>query len=77
MMQDCPRVRCVDDRMAFKILISAEAIGHPVIAPPAVPTDRLAAPRRALLVTMKAPEYFDYTCKAQMDIEPDSGADAQ
>ena len=66
-----------NETQAVHFLIASEAIGRPVIAPPGVPTDRLAALRKAFLDTMKDPEFLDYARKAQMDIDPVAGEAAQ
>ena len=51
------------------------ALGHPMYAPPAVPSARVAAPRKAFDAIVQAPEFLAAAKNAKADIRPMSGAD--
>jgi tripartite-type tricarboxylate transporter receptor subunit TctC len=46
-----------DDRQIFQFLSSSMEMGRPMLAPPDVPADRVAALRKAFLDTMKDPAF--------------------
>jgi tripartite-type tricarboxylate transporter receptor subunit TctC len=58
--------------------ISADtAIARSIVTTPGVPTDRVAALRKAFDAAMKDPELLKEAAQAKQDISPDSGAEAQ
>jgi len=58
------------------ILIRQEA-GRPFAAPPGVPADRLAALRNAFTATLDDLEFRGEAEKAQLEIEPLTGAEIE
>lgn len=65
------------DRQALAMIISGVEIGRPIIAPPGVPQDRVAALRAAFDATMTDPEFLALAKKQKMDINPMSGVEVQ
>jgi tripartite-type tricarboxylate transporter receptor subunit TctC len=65
------------DRKALDMIIAGVTIGRPIIAPPGVPSDRVAALRAAFDATMKDPGFLALAKRQKMDINPMSGAEVQ
>jgi tripartite-type tricarboxylate transporter receptor subunit TctC len=64
-----------DDRKVLELIFNQSDFGRPYIAPPGVPADRLAALREAFDATMKDPEFLAEAAKAQLPIDPMTGAE--
>jgi tripartite-type tricarboxylate transporter receptor subunit TctC len=67
-------VREPADRSVFEILAYPQEIDRPVLAPPGVPAERLAALRRAFDETMADPDYLAESKKQFQDVDPLTGA---
>lgn len=65
------------DRMALDMILAGVAIGRPIIAPPGVPADRVAALRKAFDATMTDPDFLELAKKQKMDLNPMSGDEVQ
>jgi len=65
--------RTPKDKAALEFLFMPQAAAWPLIAPPDVPADRVAALRAAFQATMKDKEFLAKAAKARLDIEPVSG----
>lgn len=65
------------DRKALDMIIAGVMIGRPIIAPPGVPAERIAALRTAFDATMKDAGFLALAKKQKMDINPMSGAEVQ
>jgi tripartite-type tricarboxylate transporter receptor subunit TctC len=52
------RAKTADERAAWRFLFASQTMARPVLAPPGVPPDRLAALRRALADTAKDPAFI-------------------
>ena len=61
------------DRQALNLIFSRQEIGRPFAAPPALPTERLTALRRAFDATMKDPDFLADADRAKLDILPVGG----
>lgn len=61
------------DRRVFELLASPQEYGRPIVAPPGVPADRLAALRTAFATTMKDKSYLADAHKARQIVDPISG----
>jgi tripartite-type tricarboxylate transporter receptor subunit TctC len=61
------------DREALEFLFAPLAFAWPVIAPPDIPSERLAALRRAFDATMKDPAFLADAGKLNIDIAPVTG----
>ena len=69
--------RSEDDRMVIGLIYGTQALGRPYASAPAVPTDRRDALRAAFTATMKDPQFLNETAKAQLDISPMAGEQAE
>ncbi len=66
-----------EDRMALELLLAPQDMARPFAAPPKVPTDRLAALRRAFDKTMTDSAFLADVDKIQGDISPLTGEKVQ
>lgn len=65
------------DRKALEMAIAGGDIGRPIIAPPAVPMDRVNALRKAFGETMLDPGFLALAAKQKMEIRPAKGVALQ
>src|SRR5262249_38663968 len=65
------------DKRVLVFIVSGAAFGRPLLAPPAVPPDRVEILRRAFDRTMTDPEFLAEAAKLNMDIKPLPGEDLQ
>jgi tripartite-type tricarboxylate transporter receptor subunit TctC len=65
------------DRQVLTFLSADTAIARALVATPDTPADRVAALRRAFDATMQDPQFLAEAEKAQMDVSPMTGEDAQ
>jgi tripartite-type tricarboxylate transporter receptor subunit TctC len=76
-LKDIPHVddyaKTEDDRKVFGLIFGTQALGRIFVSPPAMPAARKAALRKALLDTMKDPEFIADATKVQIDISPMTG----
>jgi tripartite-type tricarboxylate transporter receptor subunit TctC len=66
-----------DDRKALALVTAGVTIGRPIVAPPDVPADRVAALRAAFDATMKDKEFLAHASKQKMDLNPMTGQELQ
>jgi tripartite-type tricarboxylate transporter receptor subunit TctC len=66
-----------EDRLVLTFLSADTAIARSLVTTPGVPADRLAALRLAFDETVVDPQFLAEAGKAQMDISPTSGVEAQ
>ena len=80
-LKDIPHVddyaRTEDDRKVFGLIFGTQALGRLYLSPPAMPAARKAALRKALLDTMKDPEFIADAAKTQIDISPMRGEEVE
>lgn len=65
------------ERAALRLLSSTSALSRPLLGPPGVPDDRVAALRAAFDATMKDTGFLADAKKSGMDIKPMSGVEIQ
>ncbi|HEU0071484.1 MAG TPA: tripartite tricarboxylate transporter substrate-binding protein [Alphaproteobacteria bacterium] len=65
------------EKQIYALFSSTVLVGRPLIAPPGVPADRVAALRAAFDATMKDPTYLAEAKKMNLDIDPVSGVELQ
>ena len=65
------------DRGALEFLFAPQAAAWPLIAPPGMPKDRVAALRAAYKATMKDAGFLAAAQKLRIDIEPISGEEME
>src|SRR6516165_10232690 len=63
-----------DQRQIFKLIFARQVMGCPYLAPPGIPKDRAEALRQAFDATMKDPEFLADAGKAELEINPVTGA---
>ena len=61
-------------RKAFDIFLAPQEMGRPIVAPPAIPADRLEALRKAMLATTADKEFIAQAERQGLDIDPIGGA---
>src|SRR3712207_3260388 len=66
-----------EDRAVLKLLSAPSVIGRPIFGPPGVPAERVKALRQAFDATMKDPAFIAELEKAQLELEPVSGAELE
>jgi tripartite-type tricarboxylate transporter receptor subunit TctC len=64
-------------RRAVEVLASGEGFGHPMMAPPGTPIDRVRILRNAYAKALKDPDLIAEAQKGRWDIEPVSGEELQ
>jgi tripartite-type tricarboxylate transporter receptor subunit TctC len=62
-----------DDQDVMRILVTDTQLAWPLLAPPGLPADKIAALRSGLNAAMKDPELIRDAEKMQLDVEPVSG----
>jgi tripartite-type tricarboxylate transporter receptor subunit TctC len=60
-------------RKAFEIFLAPQEMGRPIVAPPDVPANRLAALRKAMLATAADKEFLSQANRQGLDIDPIDG----
>ena len=65
--------RNTEERQAIDFLYAGQGIGRPFVAPPGMPSDRLAMLRKAFDATMKDPEFIADVKKQKLDLDPIDG----
>jgi tripartite-type tricarboxylate transporter receptor subunit TctC len=59
-----------NSRAVFKLIVSPQEFGRPIVGPPGIPANRLKALRTAFTKTMKDKEFLAHAKKAKLAIEP-------
>jgi tripartite-type tricarboxylate transporter receptor subunit TctC len=62
-------------RQIVDVILSRQAMGRPVVAPPGVPVDRRQALRQAFDATMADPDYVAEATARGLEVNPVGGAD--
>jgi tripartite-type tricarboxylate transporter receptor subunit TctC len=65
------------ERRLVPMVLAATDFGRPIVAPPAIPVERLKILRDAFLKTMKDPELLAEAKRKNFDITPSSGEDLE
>jgi hypothetical protein len=80
-MPDVPLVtdfaKTDEQREILKLIFARNVMGRPYLAPPNLPPDRLAALRQAFMDTMTDKNFLAEADKAQLEVNPVSGADVE
>ena len=64
-----------EQQRLLRLISSSVAMGRPFLAPPEIPTDRLAALRRAFDAVMKDTDFIAEARKLELDHNPATGAE--
>ncbi|MFL5096021.1 MAG: Bug family tripartite tricarboxylate transporter substrate binding protein, partial [Xanthobacteraceae bacterium] len=65
------------ERQILKLIFARQVMGRPFLAPPDVPRDRAEALRKAFMDTLQDKDFLADADKAQMEINPVSGAEIE
>ena len=71
------KARTAEDKAALRLLFGAQIAGRPYAAPPGLPPERLQTLRAAFDATMKDPEFFAFTDKAKLEVDPVTGQEIE
>jgi len=66
-----------EQKKVISLMVTSEAIGRPLLAPPGVPAERVALLRKALMEVVADPEFVAEAEKAQLEISPVPGEKLQ
>ena len=66
-----------DDKRVLDVIFTSTILARPFIAPPDLPADRVKALRDGFMATMHDPDFAAEMKRAQVGIEPTSGAEMQ
>jgi tripartite-type tricarboxylate transporter receptor subunit TctC len=67
------RAKTADERAAWKFLFASQTMARPVLSPPDIPPDRLAALRKALAETAKDPAFIAEMAASKSEVRYLSG----
>jgi tripartite-type tricarboxylate transporter receptor subunit TctC len=62
-------------RQMLQLLVTPLALGRPLAAPPGTPADRVAVLRKAIMETLKDPEFLAEAKRIKIDIQPMDAAE--
>jgi tripartite-type tricarboxylate transporter receptor subunit TctC len=65
--------RTDDDRTVVRLIASGTQFGRPLVAPPGVPAERLAALRAAYAATMRDPDFLKEAATLHVEVDPVAG----
>ena len=68
-------VKNPEDRQIMELIMAQKTVARPILAPPAVPQDRIDTLRAAFMATGKDAEFMQDADKSKLDIGLSSGAD--
>lgn len=66
-----------EEKSLLLLMLARQTTGRPIVAPPGVPEDRVAALREAFMSTTTDRDFLSEADKAQLEIEPVAGLEVQ
>jgi tripartite-type tricarboxylate transporter receptor subunit TctC len=66
-----------EQRQILKMVFARQVMGRPYLAPPNLPSDRLATLRQAFMDTMSDKDFLAEAAKVELEVNPVSGADVE
>lgn len=66
-----------EQKNIISLMVTTEAVGRPLLAPPGVPAERVALLRKALTEVVKDADFLAEADKAKLEISPVSGEELQ
>jgi tripartite-type tricarboxylate transporter receptor subunit TctC len=69
--------RTEEDRQVMQLIYTQSLFGRPYVLPPGVPTERVAALRKAFMAALADPALIADAAKARLELSPLSGEDMQ
>jgi tripartite-type tricarboxylate transporter receptor subunit TctC len=70
-------IKSADDKRVLDVIFTSTILARPFIAPPDLPPDRVKALRESFMATLRDPEFAAEMARAQIGIDPLSGAEMQ
>jgi tripartite-type tricarboxylate transporter receptor subunit TctC len=70
-------VKTQEQKAIMRLIFARQVLGRPIIAPPKLPADRLAALQKAFMATMKDKDFKAEADKSKMETEAVSGQDIE
>jgi tripartite-type tricarboxylate transporter receptor subunit TctC len=64
-------------RQLAKVILLASDLGRPIVAPPAVPADRLSILRNAFDKSISDPQFLAEAERRRLEIDPSAGAEIE
>lgn len=64
-------------RAVIRFLFSPEIAARPIVAPKAIPSDRLSVLQKAFMDTMKDPDFINEATRTGLEVSPTSGPDVE
>ena len=64
-----------EEKQVMRLVLSGTHFGRPMVAPPGVPADRVAALRKAFMDMTKDPAFLKETEATKIDVDPQRGED--
>jgi hypothetical protein len=64
-------------RRFARVLLAGDELGRPMVAPPAVPAERVKILREAYNKALKDPELLDEVKRSRLDMEPITGEEVE
>ncbi|HEY4135830.1 MAG TPA: tripartite tricarboxylate transporter substrate-binding protein [Alphaproteobacteria bacterium] len=72
-----PKAKSAADQQMFDLMFARQDYGRPIVTPPKVPADRVAALIAAFDATMKDPGFLAEAAKVDVEVNPVSGKELQ
>jgi len=69
--------RTEEQKQIFNLVFARQPMGRPFLAPPGIPSERVAVLRKAFMDAMKSGEFLAEAEKMQLEINPVSGEAVQ
>jgi tripartite-type tricarboxylate transporter receptor subunit TctC len=66
-----------EQKQLMRVVLARQSMGRPFLAPPGLPSERVALLRGAILETFRDPEFLAAAKKASLEVDPVSGEDVQ
>jgi tripartite-type tricarboxylate transporter receptor subunit TctC len=66
-----------EQKKIISLMVKSETVGRPLLAPPGVPSERVAMLRKALMDVVKDPEFLAEAEKSTLEISPVTGEKLQ
>jgi hypothetical protein len=64
-----------EEKQVMRLVLSGTHFGRPMVAPPGVPADRVAAMRKAFMDMTRDPAFLKETEATKIDVDPQRGED--
>jgi hypothetical protein len=66
-----------EQKRIIRVVLARQSMGHPFLAPPGLPLERVALRRKAFMDTVRDPEILAAAKKASLEVDPVGGEEVQ